>query len=292
METYLKEFISHLASEKCLSKNTVLAYGSDLKRYFSYLEKISKKCLDIDHQDITEFLWQQKARGLKARSIYRLIETIRHFYRFLIGENYIKSNPTANLLAPRIPAKLPDRLNVEEVNRLLNSISGDREIDIRNRAMMETLYAAGLRVSELVNLELENIDLRLGYLRVMGKGNKERIVPLGKTAVHYLIRYIETRKKSGKMQSSALFLTRLGKKISRVEFWRQLKNYARKAGIRTNISPHVLRHSFASHLLAGGADLRFVQEMLGHSSITTTQIYTHVDKERLKELHKKYHPRG
>jgi integrase/recombinase XerD len=175
--------------------------------------------------------------------------------------------------------------------RLLNAVSGSDERDIRNRAMLELLYATGLRVSELVNMELSNLDLQTGYVRVIGKGNKERIVPVGKTCKRFIERYLAVRRRKYS-NANGLFLSRLGKKISRIEFWRQLKNYAAQAGITKNITPHTLRHSFASHLLAGGADLRFVQEMLGHSSITTTQIYTHVDRDRLKELHKKFHPHG
>ncbi|MCB4792407.1 MAG: site-specific tyrosine recombinase XerD [Elusimicrobia bacterium] len=293
MDAYLKDFVSYIEAEKGLSKNTVLAYTSDLKHYFKYLDKIKKPLLNLEHQDLTEFLWQKKLEGLKPRSLSRLIETLRQFHRFLIIEGYTSNDPTLDLLAPRIPAKLPNMLTNEEVERLLFTISGEKERQIRNRAMVELMYASGLRVSELVNLTAENLDLSLGFVKVFGKGNKERIVPVGKTALKFLAKYLELRNKNPRNQGKhELFLTKLGTKMSRIEFWRQLKNHAKKAGITKNMTPHVLRHSFASHMLAHGADLRFVQEMLGHSSIATTQIYTHVDKERLKELHKKYHPRG
>jgi integrase/recombinase XerD len=262
-----------------------------LKRYFRYLEKIKKPVADVQHRDITEFLWQQKLEGLKPRSLYRLIETLKQYHRFLVAENIGAADPTAYIVPPKVPAKLPGQLSAEEVVRLLNAVSGSDERDIRNRAMLELLYATGLRVSELVNMELSNLDLQTGYVRVIGKGNKERIVPLGKTCKRFIERYLAVRRRKFP-NANGLFLSRLGKKISRIEFWRQLKNYAAQAGITKNITPHTLRHSFASHLLAGGADLRFVQEMLGHSSITTTQIYTHVDRDRLKELHKKFHPHG
>ncbi|OGS18096.1 MAG: site-specific tyrosine recombinase XerD [Elusimicrobia bacterium RIFOXYA2_FULL_50_26] len=289
---YIEEFISYLTVEKGLAKNTILSYGYDLKHYLAHLAKIRKNLLKIKHQNVTDFLWQQKLEGLNPRSLYRLIETLRHFHRFMVAEGHMATDPTANLIPPRLTTKLPHKLSLAEVEKLLNSCSGDREREVRNRAMLELLYATGLRVSELVTLTLDNIEFNLGFVRVIGKGNKERIVPIGKTSRHYLQKYLPFRAKRAKDGTRDLFLSKLGKKMSRVEFWRQLKNYAVRAGITKEITPHVLRHSFASHLLAGGADLRFVQEMLGHSSITTTQIYTHVDKEHLKDLHKKYHPHG
>lgn len=249
---------------------------------------------DVKHLDLTEFLWQQKLSKHQPRSVARMMESLRQFYRFLVAEGLTSNDPTANLLPPKIPHKLPNMLTKDEVNRLLHAASGSKERELRNRTMIEFLYATGLRVSELVGLNVDQVDIKLGFVRVIGKGNKERLVPINKTSLHYLSRYMEVREKN-KFKNpgeKGLFLSKLGKKMSRIEFWRQLKNYAKKAGITKTMTPHVLRHSFASHMLAGGADLRFVQEMLGHASITTTQIYTHVDKERLKELHKKYHPRG
>jgi len=293
-ELYISQFESYLSAEKGLAKNTLLAYASDLKIFFVYLEKQTKKLLTLKHSDITEFLWELKLSGHQPRSVYRMMETLRQFYRFLVAEGYTANDPTSNLISPKIGLKLPDLLSFQEIERILHAASGQKDREIRNRAMLELLYAAGLRVSELVGLNADQIDSKLGFVRVIGKGNKERIVPIGKTALYYISRYLEVRSKNKFMNpgEKGLFLSKLGRKMSRIEFWRQLKNYAKKAGIKKVIGPHTVRHSFASHLLAGGADLRFVQEMLGHSSITTTQIYTHVDKERLKELHKKYHPRG
>ena len=291
MENHINEFSSWLKDEKGLSKNTVSAYLSDLKHYFGYLEKESKSISGVKHQQLTDFVWQKKLEGLMPRSIYRLIESLKQYYRFLFSEQLITEDPTAYISTPKIPSSLPGMLSFGEVTILLESASGAKEKDVRNRAMIELLYAAGLRVSELVNLKTENVDLDQRYLKVFGKGKKERIVPITRQSVLWVRKYLEIRNKkfSG---NPDLFLSKLGKKMSRVEFWRQLKAYGLRSGIQKHITPHTLRHSFASHLLSGGADLRFVQEMLGHSSVTTTQIYTHVDKQRLKELHKKYHPRG
>jgi integrase/recombinase XerD len=294
MEQSIREFTVYHTAEKGLSKNTVAAYTSDLRHYGAHLAKINKKLADIAHQDLTDFIWQMKTSGLSPRSLYRMIETLRQFHRFMLAEGHLAKDPTANILPPKLPAKLPAMLTTEEVDRLLYAIRGENEQEVRNRAMVEFLYACGLRVSELVNLDIDAVDFNLGYVRVIGKGNKERIVPLGKSAIFYLKKYLDLRNRNPRVRPDerGLFLSKLCRKMSRIEFWRQLKNYAVKAGIQKHITPHVLRHSFASHLLAGGADLRFVQEMLGHSSIATTQIYTHVDRDRLKELHKKYHPRG
>ena len=283
------DFISYILIEKGLSKNTALAYRTDLNTYLKFLEDKKINYETITHLEITDFLWHLKTSDFKPRSIYRMIESIRQFYKFLIAENFIKTNPTANLTAPKLDLILPDMLTNEEVTKLLNSVSDSDNLSIRNRAMLELLYATGLRVSELINLKFSNIDIEECYVKIFGKGNKERLVPFGQKAQLYLKRYLRVRNNS---KSEYLFLTRLNKPISRIEFWRQLKQIAIKAGITKNITPHTLRHSFATHLLTGGADIRFVQEMLGHSSISTTQIYTHVSQERLKEQHKKYHPRG
>lgn len=291
IETYIDQFCGYLSAEKGLAENTLLAYRSDLKRYYAWLAAEKKDPAGVIHHDLTDFLWKQKQAGLQPRSLYRMMETLKQYHRFLAAEKLAPADPTEHLIPPRIPAKLPAMLSIDEVDRLLAIIDGTNERDLRNRAMMELLYAAGLRVSELVSLELSNLDMKLGFVRVIGKGNKERIVPVGKKALSRVGQYLELRLHKYP-QATGLFLSRLGRKMSRIAFWQQLKGYARMAGITKHITPHVLRHSFATHMLAGGADLRFVQEMLGHSSIVTTQIYTHVDKDRLKELHKKYHPRG
>lgn len=288
---FINEFSAYLVAEKGLSRNTVLAYSSDLKRYFRYLAKTGKHLAALKHDDITDFLWEQKQEGLQPRSLYRMVETLRQYHRFLLAENLLASDPTANVEPPKLPAKLPGHLSMQEVDALLAAPAGDSIQEVRNKAMIELLYATGLRVSELVSLDLASVDLSLGYVRVIGKGNKERIVPVGKKACECVQRYLVMRAKKYP-DAEGLFLSQKGGKLNRIEFWRQLKAYARAAGINKSLSPHTLRHSFATHLLSGGADLRFVQEMLGHSSIATTQIYTHVDKDRLKELHKKFHPHG
>jgi len=284
------DFINYILIEKGLSKNTALAYRTDLNTYLKFLEEKKINYETISHLEITDFLWYlKKDLGFKPRSTYRMIESIRQFYKFLIAENIIKADPTVNLTGNKLPDDLPDILTNDEVTRLLNSVSGNDNLSIRNRAMLEILYATGLRVSELISLKFSNIDVEECFVKIFGKGNKERLVPFGQKAQLYLKRYLRVRKNT---KSEFIFLTRLNKPISRIEFWRQLKQIAIKAGIMKNITPHTLRHSFATHLLTGGADIRFVQEMLGHSSISTTQIYTHVSQERLKEQHKKFHPRG
>ncbi|MCL1971771.1 MAG: site-specific tyrosine recombinase XerD [Endomicrobia bacterium] len=287
----LNDFISYITVEKGLSKNTVLAYKSDLNKFFEFCKKKRFDIGKMQHNDITEFLWEIKTEGLKPRSIYRMMESLRQFYKFLNIEDLAKSNPTAYLAAPKIPEDLPGMLSFDEVELLLNSIDSSDEMNIRNRAMLELLYATGLRVSELINLRFSNINIEETFLKVLGKGSKERLIPFGSKAGDFLNIYLKKRKPAAGVEDH-VFISRLGKKLSRVEFWRQLKNIAKNAGIRKNITPHTLRHSFASHLLSGGADIRFVQEMLGHSSISTTQIYTHLDNNKLKQQHKKYHPRG
>ena len=286
---YLENFISYVLIEKGLSKNTALAYKTDLKTFLKYLEENNIKLEDVSHQNITDFLWYLKQKGLKISSIYRMTEAVRQYYKFLVLESVIKINPSENLLSPKIPMTLPDMLTVKEVDLLLNSVNGSDIQSLRNRTMLELLYATGLRVSELVNLKFDNINIDEKFVRIIGKGNKERLIPFTEKAQMYLKIYLNNRQKS---KSDYVFLTRLGKPISRIEFWRQLKNIAIAAGITKKISPHTLRHSFATHILSAGADIRFVQEMLGHSSISTTQIYTHLTNEHVKQQHQKYHPRG
>lgn len=286
----LEEFIGFILIEKGLSKNTALSYKSDLNIFLKYLQDKNISCQTLTHEEITNFLWHLKTdKKLKARSIYRMIESVRQYYKFLISENIITTDPTVYLTVPKIPVNLPDILNKQEVDKLLNSINDTDDLSIRNRAMLELLYATGLRVSELINIKFSDININEKFVRIMGKGKKERLVPFGETAKLYIKRYLKIRKDKN---TETVFLTRLGKGISRVEFWRQLKNIAVKAGLIQKVKPHTLRHSFATHLLSAGADIRFVQEMLGHSSISTTQIYTHVSKEYLKEQHQKYHPRS
>ncbi|MDR0800852.1 MAG: site-specific tyrosine recombinase XerD [Endomicrobium sp.] len=287
----IDDFISYIVFEKGLSKNTVMAYKADISKFINFAEKKQITLENFEHNDITDFLWEMKTKNLKPRSICRLMESLRQFYKFLNSEELIKNNPTLHLASIRIPESLPSMLAFDEVNLLLNSVSADDEMHIRNKAMIELLYAAGLRVSELVNLKFSNINLKDCFLRIIGKGSKERLIPFGNKAKIFINIYLAKRKPA-LAEDDYVFISRLGKKLSRIEFWRQLKNIARNAGITKNITPHTLRHSFASHLLKGGADIRFVQEMLGHNSITTTQIYTHLDRDRIVQQHKEFHPRG
>jgi integrase/recombinase XerD len=286
----LDDFISYIAVEKGLSKNTVSAYKADILKFIGFAEKKHMVLENFEHRDITDFLWEIKTRGLKSRSIYRLIASLRQFYKFLNSENLIKNNPAFYLLSPKIYENLPSALTFEEISTLLNSVNDSDEMHIRNRAMLELMYATGMRVSELVNLKFSNINLEDCFLRIIGKGSKERLIPFGRKARDFINIYLRKRKPAIS-EDDSIFISRLGKKLSRVEFWRQLKNIAKNLGIAKNITPHTLRHSFASHLLAGGADIRFVQEMLGHASIITTQIYTHLDKSKIVQQHKKFHPR-
>jgi integrase/recombinase XerD len=287
----LNDFIAYISIEKSLSNNTALAYKTDILKFIKFAEKTRILFENLEYHNITDFLWKVKNEGLKPRSIYRLIESLRQFYKFLVLENLITNNPAKYLEPPRIPENLPNTLTFDEVSLLLNSINACTEMNVRNRAMLELLYATGLRISELVNLKFSNINLQDRFVRIIGKGSKERLIPFGNTAKDFINIYISKRKPASS-KDEHIFISRLGKKLSRIEFWRQLKNIAKNAGLTKNITPHVLRHSFASHLLAQGADIRFIQEMLGHASITTTQIYTHLDKKQIIRQHKKYHPRG
>lgn len=289
----LQEFINYISLEKGLAKNTQEAYARDLKTYLNYLEKRKIDPLNIEHQQITDYLWSRKEKGAKPSSIFRYLESIKLFHRFLFAEGYTKNDPTLYLSSPKLVRRLPAVLNATELEKLLNQPKINKFYGLRDRAILELFYACGLRVSELLNLHLEDVNLSLGYVRCRGKGGKERIVPLGHYAIRYISEYLELRSKRPIISnnSNILFLDKSGRKFSRVGLWKMVKKYAQKAGINKTISPHTLRHTFATHLLEKGADLRAIQEMLGHSDISTTQIYTHLEREHLKELHRKYHPR-
>lgn len=294
---FLDEFINYIDVEKGLSKNTKLAYQRDLSHYLAYLEENRKIATGITHSDIMEFLLI-KRRYLSPSSLARVITSIKMFHRFLVSDNYCETDPTQNLDSPRLGMRLPQVLTFAEVETLLNA-PPDTPGGIRDRAMMELLYATGMRVSEIVNLKLEDVNLKLGYLRCIGKRGKERIVPIGSEAIKFINIYLKKVRSAHKALSKLstrqlknLFLNPSGRKFSRVGFWKIIKKYAILSGITKQITPHTLRHSFATHLLERGADLRSIQEMLGHENISTTQIYTHVSRERLKDLHKKFHPRG
>ncbi len=292
---FLEEFINYLAVERGLSNNTLMAYRRDLAQYFSFMgEKKSKDARAIERKDITDFMQDQKGRGLSTTSICRSLSAIKMFHRFLVREGLAKTDPTNLIDMPKLWKRIPDVLSVPEIEAVLSAAKGGHWQAVRDRAILELFYASGMRVSELINLKLDSINLEVGYVRCIGKGRKERIIPVGKRAREALEKYCAAaRQKLNKGNvSSVLFLSRLGKKMSRQSAWKIIKHYARKANIKKEIKPHTLRHSFATHLLEHGADLRSVQEMLGHADISTTQIYTHVDKERLKAVHKQFHPRG
>jgi len=295
MNRYLDLFLAWLTAERGLSRNTRSAYAADLARYLDYLEQIGHLEPDrVQASDIAAFLGCERERGLSPRSRARLLSSLRMFHRFLLVERYATANPASIIEAPRTQHKLPVFLSSAEVDALLNAPSGSSAEDVRDRAMLELLYATGLRVSELVNLKLRELNLAVGYLMTVGKGSKERLVPVGEAACRRVADYLEQVRSRQDPEGSkpVLFLSRLGEAMTRQAFWNIIKKRAYQAGINRNISPHTLRHSFATHLLANGADLRSVQLMLGHADLSSTQIYTHVTQERLKKLHQSIHPRG
>lgn len=295
MNQYLDLFLNYLLVEKGLAKNSLDSYGRDMARYLDFLE--NRGCVEpsgVSSVDVADFLASLKEWGLAPRSRARALSSVRMFHRFLLVEGYAEVNPTAIIEAPKTVAKLPQVLTGREVEALLAAPGDDSNIDIRDRAMLELLYATGLRVSELVGLGLRDVNVTAGYLMAFGKGGKERLVPMGESACAAVSRYLsETRPVMDRDGANRyLFLTRLGDRMTRQAFWNIIKKRALEAGVRKSISPHTLRHSFATHLLENGADLRSVQTMLGHADLSTTQIYTHVTRERLKRLHEQFHPRG
>ena len=295
MVEFIEEFLNYLSVERGLAKNTLLAYRRDLVKYIGYLDKAGIKTSDqIVRDHITKFMYTQKEDDLSANSIARSLAALKMFHRFLVRERLCKEDPTNLVETPKLWKRVPEVLSVLEVEAMINAAKGRKWQNIRDYAILELFYASGMRVSELADLKIENINLEVGFVRCIGKGSKERIIPIGKRAQEAVKKYNEdTRKQLVKNNmTTVLFLSRLGKKISRQSIWKIIKMYALKAKIKKEIKPHTLRHSFATHLLEHGADLRSVQEMLGHSDISTTQIYTHVDRERLKSVHKEFHPRG
>lgn len=295
MNDYLDLFISYLVVEKGLSANTRSAYSRDLAGYLDFLEKAGRqKPSDVNPADIAAFLATLHKRSIGPRSRARCLSAIRMFHKFLMIENYADSNPAGIIEAPRALHKLPHFLDGREVDALFAACSGELVEGLRDRAMLELLYATGLRVSELVNLKLREVNLDSGYLMTIGKGNKERLVPIGESAREHAAVYLgAARQKLDPLRKNLFFfLSRLGGPMSRQAFWNIIKKRVKLAGIRKNVSPHTLRHSFATHLLENGADLRSVQIMLGHADLASTQIYTHVTRERLKRLHEEIHPRG
>ncbi|MFZ2052872.1 MAG: site-specific tyrosine recombinase XerD [Candidatus Aminicenantales bacterium] len=292
-EDVLRLFLDYLSVEKGLSRNTILSYGRDLRKFFLFLEREKKDWARADENTLSLFVHRQSQAGLQARSLARLISALKSFYRFLLLDGFVAKDPTANLSSPKTWLSLPKFLTVDEAVHLVLQPDERNLHGLRDRAILEVLYATGLRVSELIQLRPGDINLDDGYLICRGKGGKERVVPLGKAAAALTRRYIqEARPQLQRKPVEALFLTRLGDPFTRQGVWKMLREYARKAGLGARVSPHILRHSFATHLLERGADLRSVQLMLGHSQITTTQIYTHVSRDRLRQVYEKFHPRA
>lgn len=294
MKEQIKEFLDYLSIERGLSKNTIESYGRDLEKYVAFLKSKAIESPDnVKRQDIQNFLMHLKDKGLNASSIARNLVAIKVFHRYLLTQRYIKEDVTSVLETPKLWKTLPDVLDLNEVEAILERPNIRTKQGLRDKAALELMYATGMRVSELVNLKLNNLNLDVGFVKCIGKGQKERIIPVGKKAKEALKKYLEKARpkflKRG--ESNALFLTRLGRPMSRQSFWMIIKHYVRDARIKKRVTPHTLRHSFATHLLQRGADLRIVQELLGHANISTTQIYTHINKERLKQIHQKFHPR-
>jgi integrase/recombinase XerD len=295
MNQLLDQFLHYLVVEKGLSRNTIEAYSHGLNRFLDYLRKKgTREWAKVSKFEVRAFLLFLKRQGLSTKTVVRNLVAIRTFFKFLIQEGFLEFNPVEELESPKVAKTLPEILSLKEVEQLLEQPNPQTPLGTRDRAMLELLYATGMRVSELTQLPTHQINLEGGFVLVYGKGSKERIVPLGKEAMKWVDLYLKTaREKLAKgRESPTLFINRSGKGMSRQRFWKSLKAYGQRAGIRKRITPHLLRHSFASHLLERGADLRSVQMMLGHVDISTTQIYTHVTGERLKKVHQRYHPRG
>ena len=293
--TLLDEFCDALWLEDGLARNTLESYRRDVRQFAEWLEHRSGKALlEADHGDIQGYLGHRYARKARATSAARLLSSLKRFYRYAVRGGKTKTDPTLKIEAPSLPRGLPKSLTESDVESLIAAPDIETPLGLRDRAMLETLYASGLRVSELVTLKSAQVSHDMGVVRVMGKGSKERLVPLGEEALAWLTRYVREARPallSGKT-SDDLFVTARGAAMTRQAFWQLIKRYAMRAALGKPISPHTLRHAFATHLLNHGADLRVVQLLLGHSDISTTQIYTHVARERLKQLHSKHHPRG
>lgn len=294
MQGVITSYLNYLRVEKGLSKNTITAYNTDLRRFQLFAEKHGWTLAEIQRDNLVDYLTFLYRSGLDSRSVARHLVSVRNFFKFAQMEGFVPEDPSANVETPRFRMRLPTHLSVEEVNRLLAQPDVKTAIGARDRAMIELLYSAGLRVSELVTLRVDDLQMEVGCVRCIGKGNKERLVPMGRTAVAAVKQYLNGSRQQllGNGSSPYLFLNRMGGRMGRIGFWKKLSAYGRQAGLRLKLKPHMLRHSFATHLLERGADLRSVQLMLGHADIATTQIYTHIMKDRLKEIYKQHHPRA
>ena len=288
-DSNLRSFLNYLLVDKGLSNNTVKAYEADISSFFQWWdnEELKYKNLQEDHiNQYISFLFQRKMR---SSSVNRKISSIKSFYIFLVKRNFVKNSPLNDLVTPKQEKYLPESMSEAEVDKLLNSPDVSNKIENRDKAMIEMLYATGMRISELVNLKMTDVDMKRCVVKVFGKGSKERLVPFGETALDSLRSYLNEREQSS---SKEIFLSNRGKKMTRVAFWQRVKVYLIRENLKNSISPHTLRHAFATHLLNRGADLRSVQLLLGHSDLSTTQIYTHIAKQRLSDVLKKHHPRG
>lgn len=295
MDRAIKDFLNFIAVEKGLAKNTILSYRSDLVFYKNFCKIKGYDPLGSGGRTtVTAYLLQLKKENKSAATIARRLAAMKSLYKFLINEGIIGYDPTENMESPQKSLKLPRVLSVEEVDILLAQPLISTPGGMRDKAMLELLYATGVRVSELISLDKENINLREGYIKCIGKGSKERIVPLGPVAEHFILTYLQSARKKliNNLNNQALFVNHRGKRLTRQGFWKIIKKYTARSRIKKDITPHTLRHSFATHLLENGADLRSVQELLGHADISTTQIYTHLTRSRLKDIYRQSHPRA
>jgi len=294
-EPEIDRFIDSLWSQKGLADLTLSAYQQDLLQFSRWLATRSQKLFEAEQSSIQQFLAERFTNGASARSNARLLSTLKQYYRYLIRIGERQDNPTALISAPKIHRSLPQSLGETDIEKLLDAPDLESNFGLRDRCMLELMYSSGLRVSELVGLQLNQINTNLGLVRLIGKGNKERVIPVGEEALHWLAKYVKQARpglQSTKSISDALFLSSRGTAITRQAFWQNIKKHLLKAGVKTVFSPHSLRHAFATHLLNHGADLRTVQMLLGHSSLSTTQIYTHIAQARLQSIHAQHHPRG
>ncbi len=296
MDEHLDSFLTYLTVNKGLSRNTLESYSRDVSSFIKFIEKLNViRPHDVKEFHVAEFLSELQKRKLSIKTINRHIVSTRQFFKYLISNEIVSNDPFANVNTPKLNKSIPDVLSIEQVEKLLSMPEvKDTANSVRDTAMLEVLYSTGVRVSELISIELNRVNMDHGYIIVLGKGDKERIIPLGKVSLEKIKNYlIDSRSKLLREKvSKFLFVTRRGTKMTRQGFWKLIKQYTLMAGINSKITPHTLRHSFATHLLERGADLRVIQVMLGHSDISTTQIYTHVQKEKLKQIHKKFHPRS
>ena len=291
-------FLNYIRVERGLSANTLDAYGNDLFKFKEFLKQRKLGLVKVQRDDVVDFLSSLYRRGLDSRSVARHLVTVRSFFKFLVVDGIVNNDPTMNLESPKIRQTLPSFLSVREVEKLLALPDVNTPLGLRDRALLDVLYSCGLRVTELISLRSDNIDFELGCIRCIGKGDKERLVPIGRKALESVVKYIRDarpfllRSRRRAKLSNAIFLNRQGGQLGRVGVWKILAAYGRALGLRKKLTPHKLRHSFATHMLEGGADLRSVQMMLGHADISTTQIYTHVMEDRLKTVYKAHHPRA